>query len=288
MLYREFTPSPRLRAFVDRLWVLEMPAGVAAVDPVLPDGHSEVIVHCGDPFRELMPDGRLRMQGRLLVAGQFQRAVRLSPSGASLMVGARLLPHGAAALFRIAQHELAHRIIDLETLDPRLARRLTDDVMPRLDPDALASALDAALAAMADTARADLLAGHAASVARDRRGLVRVDALARHVGLTERQLQRLFLRDIGLSPKQFLRTIRFQEVLRQLQDGAPTRWADLAQRFGFYDQAHFIRDFKAFTGETPSQWHFEDGSLTAIFAGRTEAVGEGRRFAERDGATLEE
>ena len=269
MLYREFTPSPPLRAFVDRLWVLEMPAGVTAVDPVLPDGHTEVIVHCGDPFRELMSDGRLRTQGRLLVAGQFQRAVRLSPSGASLMVGARLLPHGAAALFRIAQHELADAIVDLETLDPRLARRLHDDVMPRTDHEALATALDAALAALADTARADLLAGHAAGFARARRGLVRVNALAHHAGVTERHLQRLFLRDIGLSPKQFLRTLRFQEVVRQLQTSTPTRWADLAQRFGFYDQAHFIRDFKAFTGETPSHWHFEEDSLTAIFAGRT-------------------
>lgn len=269
MLYREFAPSPRLRAFVDRLWVLEMPDGVTAVEPVLPDGHTEVIVHCRDPFRELMPDGRLRTQGRLLVAGQFQRAVRLSPSGASLMAGARMLPHGAAALFRIGQHELANHIVDLEVLDPRLARWLSDDVMPRVDHEALAMALDAALARVADTARADLLAGHAAAFARGRRGLVRVDALAQHVGVTERQLQRLFLRDVGLSPKQFLRTLRFQEVLRQLQAGTPTRWADLAQRFGFYDQAHFIRDFKAFTGETPSQWQFEDGSLTAIFAGRT-------------------
>src|SRR5688572_7909993 len=125
-----------------------MPAGTTTVDPVLPDGHSEVIVHCGDPFREVLPDGSLRTQERLLVAGQFQRAVRLSPSGASLMAGARLLPHGAAALFRIPQHELTDRIVDLETVDPKLARRLSDDVFGRVDHEELAKALDDALAAM--------------------------------------------------------------------------------------------------------------------------------------------
>jgi AraC-like DNA-binding protein len=272
VIYREYTPSPRLRPFVDRLWVLEMPAGITAVDPILPDGHAEIIVHCGDPFRELLPTGDLRRQDRLLVAGQCQRAVRLTPGGAALIAGARLQPHGAAALLRIPQYELTDRIVDLQALDARLARRLTDGVIAgswttHVDRHAaLAAALDAVLTAVAASADADMIAGHAASFAHEHRGLVRVEALAQHAGVTERQLQRLFLRDIGLSPKQFLRTIRFQEILRALQGGTPTRWADLALRFGFYDQAHFIRDFKTFTGETPSQWHFAEDSLTAIFS----------------------
>ena len=272
MFYGEYAPSPRLRSIVDRLWVLEMPCGIPAVDPVLPDGHSEIIVHCGDPFRELQPSGELRTQDRVLVAGQSQRAVRLAPGGAALIAGARLRPHGAAVLFRIPQYELTDRIVDLQSIDGRLARRLTDEVIAGAWDTtsdrhaALAAALDTVLARTAGAADADLIAGHAAAFAREHRGLVRVDSLAHHAGVTERQLQRLFLRDIGLSPKQFLRTIRFQEILRAVQDRTPTRWADLALRFGFYDQAHFIRDFKAFTGETPSQWHFADDSLTAIFS----------------------
>ena len=272
MVDGEYAPSPRLRAIVDRLWVLEMPSGITAVDPVLPDGHSEIIVHCGDPFRELQPSGELRTQDRVLVAGQSQRAVRLAPGGAALIAGARLRPHGAAVLFRIPQYELTDRIVDLQSIDGRLARRLADEVIAgawdiSFDRHAaLAAALDTVLARMTGAADADLIAGHVAAFAREHRGLVRVDSLAHRAGVTERQLQRLFLRDIGLSPKQFLRTIRFQEILRAVQDGTPTRWADLALRFGFYDQAHFIRDFKAFTGETPSQWHFAEDSLTAIFS----------------------
>ena len=276
MIYREYAPSPRLRPFVERIWVLEIPAGMTAVDPILPDGHAEIIVHCGDPFRELLPSGELRTQGRLLLAGQSQRAVRLSPSGSSLMVGARLCYDGASALFDIPQHELTDRIVDLEAIDSRLARRLADHVAARAwnehdsgRHEELAFTLDAALSARAHRTNGTSLAGHAASFAHTHRGLIRVEALAEHVGVTERQLQRLFLRDIGLSPKQFLRTIRFQEVLRALQAGTPTRWADLALRFGFYDQAHFIRDFKAFTGESPSQWHFEEHSLTAVFSARS-------------------
>jgi AraC-like DNA-binding protein len=279
--YREFPPSPLLRHLVERLWVLEMRVGVGGVDPILPDGRTEVIVHCGDPFRERRPDGELRVQERLLVAGQLQRAVHLSPAGPSLIVGARLQPHGAAVLFRAPQHELTDRIVDLTAVDPRLARRLVETVIePAMATrrDAVACDLHASLAAALDGALRslaierggdpDLPAGRAAALASARRGLVRVEALASHLGVTERQLERMFLRDIGLAPKQFLRTIRFQEVLRQLQSGTPTRWADLALRLGFYDQAHFIRDFKAFTGHTPTHWATAENSLTAIFSGR--------------------
>ena len=130
-----------------------------------------------------------------------------------------------------------HRDPDL-TISKLLARLLADDVTGRRghehDPrrhEELAAALDRALTARANGANETSLAGHAAAFARERRGLVRVESLAEHVGVTGRQLQRLFLRDIGLSPKQFLRTIRFQEILRSLQGGGPPRWADLALRF---------------------------------------------------------
>jgi AraC-like DNA-binding protein len=273
VFYCEYAPSPRLRPFVERLWVLEMPAGMATVDPVLPDGHAEIIVHCGDPFREQLSNGELRTQGRVLLAAQSQRAVRLSPGGSSLIVGARLRYDGGSAMFRMPQHELTDRIVDVKTVDPHLARRLADHVAGHgssdRDPDRhrnLAGALDEVLVSRAADGNATSLAGHAAAFAHHRRGLIRVDGLAQYAGVTERQLQRLFLRDIGLSPKQFLRTIRFQEILRALQGGTPTRWTDLALRFGFYDQAHFINDFKTFTGETPTQWHFAEDSLTAIFS----------------------
>lgn len=57
-------------------------------------------------------------------------------------------------------------------------------------------------------------------------------------------------------------------MIGTLREPSPSTWPDLAVQHGFYDQAHFINDFRSFTGETPGAWEIDDESLTAVFAGR--------------------
>ncbi len=105
------------------------------------------------------------------------------------------------------------------------------------------------------------------AIATGRKGLVQVGDLAGKLGLSARQVERLFDERVGLSPKFFLRVVRFQEVLRGIRhETNATTWAARAAAHGFYDQAHFIRDFKAFVGEPPSAWHVGDESLAAVFS----------------------
>ena len=70
--------------------------------------------------------------------------------------------------------------------------------------------------------------------------------------MSERQLERSFAREVGCSPKQLARTMRFQNLVRHLDDGR-TDWAGLAWECGFFDQAHLIREVRAFTGATPTR-----------------------------------
>jgi transcriptional regulator GlxA family with amidase domain len=96
---------------------------------------------------------------------------------------------------------------------------------------------------------------------------MRVGDLASHLDLSARQIERVFRDEVGISPKLFLRIVRFQEVLGAIRGGAgETGWAEVAAAHGFYDQAHFIRDFKTFAGRPPGSWHVGDASLAAIFS----------------------
>jgi AraC-like DNA-binding protein len=268
VIYVEFPPSLALRAIVDRLWYVEGPAESIDAGTIPPDGHTEIIVHAGDRFVEVGVDGATRVQDRLLLAGQTTRAVRVRPTGTARVVGARLRPDGARRLFAIPQGLLANGIHSLSQIDRRLARLIDDDVVGRESPEAMAAALDAALVRALPSSPAASPASGAVALAMRRRGLVRVDDLAAHAGITPRQLERLFRDRVGLSPKMFLRITRFQEVLRAVRDGSPTgsNWASIAAGCGFYDQSHFIRDFKAFVGAPPSQWTIGDASLAAVFS----------------------
>jgi transcriptional regulator GlxA family with amidase domain len=71
--------------------------------------------------------------------------------------------------------------------------------------------------------------------------------------LSGRQLERLFQQYVGLSPKSFGRILRFKQVMRLAEQRRIANWAELALIAGYYDQAHLIRDFHQFAGESPTQ-----------------------------------
>jgi len=84
--------------------------------------------------------------------------------------------------------------------------------------------------------------------------IARVDDLADRVGLGVRALQRLFTSHVGVPPKWVIRRFRVQEAAERLANGGSMEWSRIAADLGYFDQAHFIRDFKAQIGRTPSAY----------------------------------
>lgn len=95
---------------------------------------------------------------------------------------------------------------------------------------------------------------NAVQMVRSCHGQITVNELAKQLGLTIRTLERIFQEHVGLTPKKFIRLIRFQSALQCLKQGGPsTDLADLAYRFGYTDQSHLIKDFKSFAHRSPSR-----------------------------------
>lgn len=101
-----------------------------------------------------------------------------------------------------------------------------------------------------DVARASALV---AAIAADR-GVTSVELLMTTAALDKRALQRLFQKYVGIGPKWVIKRYRLHEAIAQMQDGAAISWAALAQELGYYDQAHFGRDFRALVGQSPSEY----------------------------------
>jgi len=83
--------------------------------------------------------------------------------------------------------------------------------------------------------------------------ITKVDHLAEKFSLSARSLQRLFYQYVGVSPKWLIRKYRMQEVLTMLESGE-RNWQDLVSKLDYFDQAHFIRDFKDMIGVTPTDY----------------------------------
>jgi AraC-like DNA-binding protein len=85
-------------------------------------------------------------------------------------------------------------------------------------------------------------------------GTSRVSDVVERIGLSSRRFIEVFQTEVGLSPKAFCRIRRFNEVLRRIERLRDVDWTDVALSCGYFDQAHFNHDFRAFAGLSPSMY----------------------------------
>jgi AraC-like DNA-binding protein len=251
MIYRTFAPSPRLAPHVDCIWYLRKRGPAQQVpDRILPDGCMELIFHLRTPFSQADATGRFIRQPPALLVGQLSRFTLLQPAPDVEVLAARFKPAGARAFFRADLHELTDRHVALDRIDrgwAELAAQIGEAPTLAARLHALESGLGRRIAPLqpADERAAlalDLLYAGVTSP--------RIAAVARTLGISERQLERTFQRDVGLTPKHYARLLRFRRMLGALDRGAPG-WADLAAQAGYSDQSHLVREFRAFTGLAP-------------------------------------
>lgn len=172
-----------------------------------------------------------------LQAGEFQMGVRFR-SGM------------AAAFIPVPGNEMTDRLLPLHDVWGKKVHRLSEQFGEARSADECITLLAGHLV---DPAQPDVVQKVSASIV-DRSGQVRVDELAFDAGLSARQLRRLFIEQMGLSPKHFSRVIRFRHSLSRLRESRRGDWAEVALECGYYDQAHFINEFREFSGYTPSEF----------------------------------
>jgi AraC-like DNA-binding protein len=234
--YRELPPPPALAPFVRCFWTLT--GNLPQVDErIVPDGCFELVFHRGEPFRQ---NGELQKQALLI--GEVRRPTVLTPSRNCDVVGVRFRPGGAAAFFRFAMSEVRDAILPADEVLCFDGHGLVELLVKRRTPPRQWRSVAAAV-----------------EIIEARRGNVRIGALAKHIGISERTLQRSFEDAVGVLPKTFARLTRFQAHL-----AAPDGDA------GYVDASHLTRDYHEFAGVTPAAYEREQHALRDNFAGNVQ------------------
>jgi len=234
--YREFAPTGRLRQYVECFWTVK-PGSAFPEYPVLPDGCVD-IVYSRSLAREPQLVGTMTNARRFAMpAGDFQFGVRFRPA----MSRAFLVLPGPVTL---------DQLIPLSDLWGAGARRLAEQLSEAQSVAQRVALIEGSLCNPGDTSLVQRLCTSIVAQA----GQVRMDDLAFQAGISPRQLRRLFLEEIGLSPKHFCRVIRFRNSLSRWSQGGRADWTQVALDCGYYDQAHFINEFRQFSGYTPGEF----------------------------------
>jgi AraC-like DNA-binding protein len=88
----------------------------------------------------------------------------------------------------------------------------------------------------------------------DRPHQLSISHLAEKVGYSQKHLIKIFKEHVGVTPKAFLKITRFQKAIQEIETDRSANWTSVAFESGYYDQAHFINDFREFSGFTPNQY----------------------------------
>jgi AraC-like DNA-binding protein len=270
--FARFLPEPMLADVLDHVWLLQG-EGDGEVQPVLPDGCPELVFQLGDPFEQRQPDGRWHVQGRRLLVGQQLHRVELRPGPRVHCLGLHLRPAGLAAFIAGDLRRYTGQIVELDLALGCSLVALAHE-LAALPEAAAVIRLQQALQACRRQS-ADLGLQQAAEALEA--GLP-LPAVAAGLGQSERQLRRRFETAVGLSPKRFARLRRFQQVFALGREQDAGAWAEAALAGGYCDQAHFNRDFRAFTGSRPRELLRDLQPLTAFFlseTSKTAAAGRG-------------
>jgi AraC-like DNA-binding protein len=248
---RRLPPARDLALWVENHWVLrwDLPEGVRFPSQVLPHPTCNLTVERGVRRAGAPP-------AAVLVTGPVTRRFDVETTGRGWVWGVRFRPGGLPALAGVDASRLAERTLAAsEVLPPHVVAALDGLHDTGAPVEADQARVEAALRPLVGDPGPDheLVLALVAEMLADRT-LVRVAQVTERHGLSTRRLQRLFARHVGVGPKWVLARYRMHDVVAALDAGCTGSLADLAAEHGWYDQAHFTRDFTALVGTTPARY----------------------------------
>ncbi|TDX00325.1 helix-turn-helix transcriptional regulator [Dinghuibacter silviterrae] len=244
MSYAEYPPSEPLKPFVDAYW-LRLSTGRPGTRRVYADGCADLMVNLGASMAYFAPkantDKAIALQpGRLFLGGTMTEYGLLQTAPDTVLTGIRFKPGGLYTLYRVYMETAVDGLVEFSDPVLRPLMELIPDRNTRLD---------AYLEGRIRKTRYDfpgiydMLCGEPQPVA----------DLACRCHVSPRTLERIFKRNVGIAPKQYIRIARFQEVLRHLKSAGEESLLRMAYDLGYHDHAHLTNEFKRYAGILPSE-----------------------------------
>jgi len=258
-----FQPCLPLQPYIECYWVLSTPAGYTPDTQRMPaDGRIEMMFSFGGGSRRTTPEGNdlCTIRTSSFILGARGRGYVLDHFDAPYYVAVRFKPGGLSAFISDPAKALSDIYVQLDNLwDAQTVSDLEEQLVSAKTPEYQAVLLDRVLLSYLnppDHLDRLLYAVSALSHITDNTAM---PTLADTVNLSLKHFERLFTRHVGFRPSLFARIVRFQQAMYSIvqAESMPTL-SQLALETGYYDQSHFSKDFKRFTGLTPS--HFSNVS----------------------------
>lgn len=257
MEFQHFQPAKILAPYIRHYYIFESESHAAYEDTVFPSGDMEVIFNLGSGIWESFHENNFHQNPAIELWGQITRPLPIRSSGTHLMLGVRFFTHATSFLLDDEIGIFNDQVSDLTDVMGKDIR----DLHQRLQE---ADSARTRIALLDDFFTGKLIQASRRQDRLDKVGRIltsitkdptenNIGRIAGTFGITTRYLHKLVYQHTGLSPKSFDKIHRFKTSLKLIGENK-LPLTSIAYDAGYFDQSHFIRDFKSFTGLTPSAY----------------------------------
>jgi len=254
----KYIPGAPLSSLVACFWYWEGARQTHSKDRLLPNGEPSIIFNLRDTsirIYDAQDLTRYASYGSSVLSGARSNCFVIDTEQQERVIGIQFKPGGAFPFFRTPAWEAENTSVDLDYLWRGGASEIREQLLASSTVGAMFAALERFLferlvrppelhPAVTYALTQFLCSAHTARVAE----------VTDRIGLSQRRFIELFKGQVGLPPKVFCRVRRFQQVLQTVHQARSVDWAQVALECGYYDQSHFIHDFRSFSGLSPQSY----------------------------------
>lgn len=269
MVYKTFEPCHDLTTIIKCYWTLESPKEeTPEKQTIVPDGCIEMIFHYGNLYRQYTDNGNSILQPKCFVMGQLTQPLTIEPTGETGIFSVRFHPNGFLPFATIPIKEMENTAVSLDKLFGIEREEIEQQILNAQTTLERINLIETfLLTRLTNTETIDRIVQSTVDTILEANGKQSIDALSKQTKINRRQLERKFSSAIGLSPKQLSKTIRLQATLKMLLNKKFTSLTSLAYESEYFDQSHFIKDFKELTGYTPKEFYGNNLKMSTLFYG---------------------
>lgn len=261
MIFRAYQPIVPLNHFIENFIYFDGISAPHNLDRFLPDGNTEIIIDLTEKSQSIYDNETLQeiqICRYAWVSGVRTRPITIPSGDGSRMLVVAFKKGKAFPFYPFPMSELTDSVADANLVFGRKFHRLREQLLAADSTDRLFELVEGFLLRQAGDAICEDIStkciDYALSSIIHKPTLRRLQRLSEEIGYSQKHFIDLFRRQVGVSPKQYLKIMRFQRAISAIENNASIRWSQVALESGYYDQAHFIHDFKHFSGFTPNEY----------------------------------
>ena len=246
-------PTGILSKYIQNYFIVETDDSIDFLpkERVYPTGNATMVFHYGSPSKFQKKNSSKYIEPNLVICGQQTNYYDLSLSGKTGMILIVFRPHGVKSFFNFPITELLNENLSLQDLINNEAIELEDKLFNSPNNRQRITHLENFLIKRLIHNNEFERVEHAIKIIENSKGQIKTQDIAHEVCLGIKQFERTFSKYVGINPKKYASIVRFQNVIQMKRKHKNSSMFQLAFDNGYYDQSHFIHDFKSLTGFTP-------------------------------------